>query len=151
MAGEEVVAFERVGEGPPVVVVGAAPATRALAAHFRLILPQTVGLEGPDGDRRLADTIEALGLESPPLVADGRLADPVLRLAVRDPWRVSAVALVFEPTPGRPVGVPVRTRLDPLGLPALFLPLGDALAQPRGLAPLTAFLDEVCRGPRSGR
>lgn len=150
VAGEQhTVAYERLGEGPPVLFVGLR--FPALATHFRMILPHTGGLEGPDGDRRLAHVMEGLGLEGPPVVAHGRFADPVLRMALRDPWRLGALALVFEATPGRPTGVPVRTNLDPIGLPALFLPLGDSTTDPRRLVRLTAFLEEVCRGPRPGR
>lgn len=150
VAGEhDMVAYERMGEGPPVLFVGVR--FPALAAHFRMILPHTAGLEGPEGDRRLAEIMEALGLEGPPVVADGRFADAVLRMALRDPWRLGALALVFEATPGRPRGVPVRTRLDPIGLPALLLPLGESLDDPRRLVPLTAFLEEVSRGPRPPR
>lgn len=136
--------LERRGEGPAVLVVGVP--LEGLPDGYRFLGLDGRGLDGLDGDRRLGEAIEALGLESPVVVVGGGLASTALRLTLRDPWQVGGLAVLFAPDPGRPAGVSMRATLDPLGVPVLLLPLAGATAATRmERVALGAFLDTCHR------
>ncbi|MEK9500200.1 hypothetical protein [Gaopeijia maritima] len=135
--------LERRGEGPAVLVLGVP--LDAMPDGYRFLGLDGRGLDGLDGDRRLGEAIEALGLESPVIVVAGHLASTALRLTLRDPWRVGGLAMLFAPDPGRPAGVSMRATLDPLGVPLVLLPLAGAIAAAMERVALGAFLDTCHR------
>jgi pimeloyl-ACP methyl ester carboxylesterase len=113
--GDGILSITSAGDGPPLILLHGwtldhrmwRPQLEALGAHFRLIMPDRRGFgrstASPDLGREADDVTciaDALGLEQFGLAGLSQGAGVALNFAIRNPDRLTAVALAGTPLPG---------------------------------------------------
>lgn len=146
--GDRVVRYTCSGAGRPVLVLATgrragSDMASALASMGRIIVPRPPAPTGASGaalSTWLPHFLDGLGLDRPPVVADGALAEPLLGLLLRDPFRLGAVALLLREDRAMPAGLPATGSLGNISHPLLLLPLTRGRVTSSNLAPLLDFL-----------
>jgi hypothetical protein len=146
--GDRIVRYTCSGTGRPVLVLATGrraglDTAAALASMGRVVAPlppAPMGASGAALSTWLPHFLDGLGLDRPPVVADGALAEPLLGLLLRDPFRLGPVALLLREDRDMPAGLPASGLLGAISHPLLLLPLPGGRVTPTDLEPLLDFL-----------
>jgi hypothetical protein len=146
--GDRVVRYECSGTGRPVLVLATGRRARldlaaALASMGRVVVPRPPAPTAAPGNALsvwLPPFLDGLGLDRPPVVADGALAEPLLGLLLWDPFRLGPVALLLREDRDMPAGIPASGLLGAISHPLLLLPLAGGRVVPADLEPLLDFV-----------
>jgi hypothetical protein len=132
-ANDHVMRYRRTGAGMPILLIFPVPEpahlaeelTRALAGHFRLIVPELPASTNPAA--WLAEFLEGLGTSAVTLIAAGPLCMPAIELALRDEDQVSRLVLIPDGDPDEAVrDEAVITAFGASRIPALIVRPGLA-------------------------